>query len=227
MTATLPAVVGLVAKWRGVAALRDRSFVVGDPIMAVAYRACADELEATLSALTAEAGKGEYQPIERDEAYDRDYIPMPGDWEVQTKGKGSTFRLCDKIGHRRLAIPDAPYLHETLTLMAREVNGAWLALSTATPAGEWREIESAPKDGTRVLLYTPYRCDNCPDSSGMCVAYWHDLIGDWCGGMLPSGRPVRFSHDNTHWRPLPAPPLAASPRGASAATPQEPCNGAL
>lgn len=32
-------------------------------------------------------------PIERDESYDRTYIPMLGNSEVQTKGKGSTFRI--------------------------------------------------------------------------------------------------------------------------------------
>ena len=63
------------------------------------------------------------EPIERNEAYDRTYIPLPGGWEVQTKGKGSTFRICDPDG-RRLAIPDSPYLHETLERMAREVHAA-------------------------------------------------------------------------------------------------------
>lgn len=65
-------------------------------------------------------------PIERDESMDREYIPMPGDWEVQTKGKGSTFRLAGPTD--RLAIPDSPYLHETLTRMAREVHAGTLAI---------------------------------------------------------------------------------------------------
>lgn len=68
-------------------------------------------------------------PIERDPKMERDYIPMPGGWEIQTKGKGSTFRICDKDGDR-LAIPDSPYLHETLERMARDVNAAALASDT-------------------------------------------------------------------------------------------------
>lgn len=64
-------------------------------------------------------------PIERDEPYQRDYIPVGAGWEIQTKGKGSTFRLSDDNGDRRLAIPDSPYLHETLTQMAQEVHAAW------------------------------------------------------------------------------------------------------
>ena len=73
-----------------------------------------------------------YKPIERDETYDREYIPMPGGWEVQTKGHGSTFRLCDPKGER-LAIPDSPYLHEELTQMARDVNAAWKELAKEQP----------------------------------------------------------------------------------------------
>jgi hypothetical protein len=66
------------------------------------------------------------KPIERDEQMDRTYIPMPGGWEIQTKGKGSTFRICGPDDDR-LAIPDSPYLHETLEQMARDVNAAALA----------------------------------------------------------------------------------------------------
>jgi len=62
-------------------------------------------------------------PIERDESYDRTYIPLPGGWEVQTKGKGSTFRLVNPSGFR-LPIPDLPYLHETLERMARDIHAA-------------------------------------------------------------------------------------------------------
>ena len=65
----------------------------------------------------------EFGPIERDEQMDRTYIPLPGGWEIQTKGKGSTFRICDPNGDR-LPVPDEPYLFETLERMAREVHAA-------------------------------------------------------------------------------------------------------
>ncbi len=64
------------------------------------------------------------EPIEKDERMNREYITLPGGWEVQTKGGGSTFRICDPKGDR-LAIPDSPYLHEELTAMARDVNAHW------------------------------------------------------------------------------------------------------
>lgn len=72
---------------------------------------------------TRPSSAGGVSPIAYDKAYDRYYIPLPGGWEVQTKGKGSTFRICDPQGER-LAVPDSPYLHETLERMAREIHAA-------------------------------------------------------------------------------------------------------
>lgn len=63
-------------------------------------------------------------PIERDDAYDRDYIPLPGGWEIQTKGLGSTFRIAGPQDDDRLPVPDSPYLHDTLTRMARDIHAA-------------------------------------------------------------------------------------------------------
>lgn len=60
-------------------------------------------------------------PIETLESFDRFYIPLPGGWEVQTKGKGSSFRICEPNGHR-LNITEQPYLYELLERMAREIH---------------------------------------------------------------------------------------------------------
>ena len=76
--------------------------------------------------------ENEWVPIEHDAQYERDYIPMPGGWEIQTKGKGSTYRICGP-DDERLAIPSSPYLHDTLTQMARDVNAAWAKLAAPTP----------------------------------------------------------------------------------------------
>lgn len=62
------------------------------------------------------------EPIEHDELQGRTYIPLPGGWEIQTKGKGSSFRICDTKTGRRLLIPESPYLHEMLERMAREIH---------------------------------------------------------------------------------------------------------
>lgn len=74
------------------------------------------------------------EPIERNEEMNRTYIPLPGGWEVQTRGQGSTFRICDP-NNNRLPIPDSPYLHETLEQMALDIHGSI----------GWQPIETAPR----------------------------------------------------------------------------------
>ena len=67
---------------------------------------------------------------------------------------------------------------------------------------QWQPIETAPRDGTRVLVYA--RLDP-PEKwhealrdipPVMAVASWHP-DGGWC---------VCEVRDATHWMPLPAPP---------------------
>lgn len=88
-----------------------------------------------------------YQPIESNEDYERDYIPLPGGWEIQTKGKGSSFRLCDPKGDR-LGIPQSPYLYEELTQMARDANAAWKQMSDEIERLK-TENESLKRDADR------------------------------------------------------------------------------
>jgi hypothetical protein len=82
-------------------------------------------------------------PIEANKTYtDRFYIPLPGGWEIQTKGGGSSFRICDTKSGQRLPIAPQPYLYETLERMGREIHAAWVAFaSRPQPArGEVSEI---------------------------------------------------------------------------------------
>lgn len=88
-------------------------------------------------------GVDAYRPIDRDDEYDRDYIPMPGGWEIQTKGRGSSFRLAEP-DDSRLAIPDSPYLRETLERMARDINAAWRRMTRSTPQ-ERHEAQGAER----------------------------------------------------------------------------------
>ena len=56
---------------------------------------------------------------------------------------------------------------------------------------EWRDIASAPKDGTRVLLAKK-------GVHAMHTAFWRD--GVWhCGNL-------QYFNGPTHWQPLPLPP---------------------
>lgn len=67
---------------------------------------------------------------------------------------------------------------------------------------EWQPIETAPRDGTEVLVYARVLH---PEKWGVhlepiiCAASYHPDAG-WC---------VCEIRDVTHWRPLPTPPAAA------------------
>ena len=65
---------------------------------------------------------------------------------------------------------------------------------------EWQPIETAPKDGTEVLVYG--------DGQGMSVAWWETKYiwvrpGAWVSDF---GRSDTHTHEPSHWMPLPPPP---------------------
>lgn len=66
---------------------------------------------------------------------------------------------------------------------------------------DWQPIDTAPKDGTDVLLFIPDFA-NYPDSPRVVSALWGDC-GWWqdnaAAGCQTWGNP-------THWQPLPAAP---------------------
>lgn len=66
---------------------------------------------------------------------------------------------------------------------------------------EWMPIETAPKDGTRILISSP--------TDGVLSSHFDG--GNWQGRPW---RPVRSAEYEaskpTHWMPLPAPPTGAS-----------------
>ena len=79
----------------------------------------------------------------------------------------------------------------------------------------WRDIESAPKDGTRILIAGGTR--QHPDSMGgpepisqPYIAHWDDLWKQWEGN--PVSHSDCYSHEPTHWRPLPEPPAMHAAR---------------
>jgi len=73
--------------------------------------------------------------------------------------------------------------------------------SPALPvASAWQGIETAPRDGTQVLLYFPKRYQGKGGISWGCF-----IGGEWL-----DSRAYR-DPDATHWQPLPAPPGTSSP----------------
>lgn len=72
-------------------------------------------------------------------------------------------------------------------------------LLAAVEARQWQPIETAPKDGTPVLVYDANWCGNMgPRVTPAGWAPYTDGGGYWPGVTEP-----------THWQPLPAPPEAA------------------
>jgi hypothetical protein len=85
--------------------------------------------------------------------------------------------------------------------MARAVLATLTPPAPAEDAAGWQPIETAPKDGTSVLLYT---------ASGLIEGYWS--FGEWeqCAIYCTydgAGGPA-FGCKPTHWMPLPASPAA-------------------
>lgn len=78
----------------------------------------------------------------------------------------------------------------------------------------WRDIATAPKDGTRILAY--YDADDC-----IYDVVW-DLHGHGDGWVSTDYNITNFNQpDFTHWRPLPALPIRARSEGG--AVPVLPC----
>ena len=66
---------------------------------------------------------------------------------------------------------------------------------------EWQPIETAPKDGTRVLLI------DADDAGTVCWGEW----SDWdevpeCRDIGDIGCNGQYDYQPTHWMPLPSPP---------------------
>ena len=99
------------------------------------------------------------------------------------------------------------------------------SLRAKLAAWDWQPIETAPKDGTHILLYTPaYDYQGARCDVRITYGYWDvpkhgEQIGD-CGGACrcpeydDASEPYWYSDDGgfleelppTHWMPLPPPP---------------------
>ena len=68
---------------------------------------------------------------------------------------------------------------------------------------KWQPIETAPKDGTQILVWSPYRHTCVTWYSGQYDDQPHGWI-DWFTGKEYGGN--WYAHKATHWMPLPDPP---------------------
>jgi len=69
--------------------------------------------------------------------------------------------------------------------------------------GEWQPIETAPRDGTEVLIFEARHSFGYDYAVGKFVLRWDgDTIGGWSNRNSSSA----YNHP-THWQPLPLPPV--------------------
>lgn len=76
---------------------------------------------------------------------------------------------------------------------------------------EWQLIDTAPKDGTIVLLFGSCNWNEYTERNDpvVTVGFWEDDGGfDCCGGWTAlTFNPYSDDCEATHWVPLPEPPL--------------------
>ncbi len=62
---------------------------------------------------------------------------------------------------------------------------------------EWETIDSAPKDGTKILIAWKDKSDR-----GVCVGFWSEEVNYWQGDDY-----YNITGEPTHYMPLPKPPV--------------------
>jgi len=139
--------------------------------------------------------------IYHDEDMQRFYIPVHPNWEVQTQGKGSSFRIANCETGDRWLVTDK-HLHIMLEEMARDINEA----AFAPPKSEWVSVSDRlpPRDTPVLILHSEevkvgeLRWDS-PGFEDTYEEFWYwdsptDDGQEW-------ERP-----DVTHWQAIPLPP---------------------
>jgi len=123
-------------------------------------------------------------------------------WRIMATRGGSHYAVAEQ--HPESAPGDGEWrdgkticdaLNELLAIRT-EINTIIAALST--PGGEWKPIETAPKDATAILGFQATPGDH-ENRMAVCWRYGKPETPLWMGegGLMP-----------THWMPLPKPPAS-------------------
>ena len=73
--------------------------------------------------------------------------------------------------------------------------------SSARDTQTWLPIETAPRDGTPILIFEPD--EDCKPETGMDVIWWEGSREEGCWLF---GNCDEYMRPFTHWMPLPPPP---------------------
>ena len=100
---------------------------------------------------------------------------------------------------------EADKLNEAMHVITLDAPYDWATMLAASVPEGWRPIETAPKDGSKVMLYlgAPWSCTD--------IARWFSPWENWeRGDELPDTKVDEYcgigSAVPTHWMPLPAAP---------------------
>jgi hypothetical protein len=176
----------LVAKWRGHAAQLAVDPDHTDACVGQTFQCCADELEAAIRALGPEAGEGAVADV----VQYRHRMRSSGEWSEWIT-EGPLHHIARQKAINRPDLYEVRELYPAPPAARRGCGDAWLP------------IESAPRDGTSLLLWGVLGAGPARAMAGTWLDY--DLLG-W----VAEGEMV----NPTHWQPLPAPPAlqpAATP----------------
>ena len=124
-------------------------------------------------------------------------------WNRRTSPPAAVPDVSKTVKQRAWEIADQLWLDTNeKSKLARLICDAFSAAPTPPVDDGWRPIETAPKDGTDVLLW---------DGEEIFVGYWSDSIwvspGAW---VKEEHRSDTVTYIPTHWQPLPAAPTEAS-----------------
>jgi len=102
--------------------------------------------------------------IDTDEQMGRHYIPVTLDWEIQTKGKGSSFRIAQRTEDGNRWIIGDSYLHKMIEQMARDVNADSVAKDARiteleAELTEWEKLKDPINLHVNLLRGVPCKLD--------------------------------------------------------------------
>lgn len=118
--------------------------------------------------------------------------------------------LADEVAEDARMYPGGPCLNDAANGHQLEGWADRIRDIASSIEGQWLPIESAPQDGSTVLIYggtfDVYDHENL-ECNAVCMAFYDKRHKHWHGDEANAHDVFRI-HRPTHWMPLPTPPAA-------------------